>query len=382
MPDSKTVTQDIPKMVYLKHTARILLFYFVGLSIFFISGFLVFKILFADTEKAVVPDVVGKLFLGEHNKLRDDFKVEIKTAYLLQYPYGYILAQDVNPGKRVDKMTKLELLVNLSDAVVKVPKVIGFSEDLVEGALSSLPVGGRVFQLRKGSVTRVFSAKPKNEILAQFPPPETPVIPNSPVALLISNGPQPLKPQASLQPKIEKGTPVSIALNAAYYLKKPASITLKPAQKADENATLVTEAKISGDTIQLEVGQFVEELMAKKSPLSLDELPFTELYIPHKKLGGENETLTLARKEKMLNEEGSPYSEFWYIKNNSTLPVFRRQNDEFDIFANHYEPNIASVNAAKEADSKSQTVVGEAPKTETQTEQKPTKTLRLSAASL
>ncbi len=181
-------TAPVPKMLYFKHVTRILIFYFVGLSIFFVSGFTIFKVLFADTERTVVPDVVGRLFLGEHNKLREDFKVDLKPAYLVQYPYGYILAQNLTPGKSVDKNTKLELLINFSDAIVQVPKLVGFSEDLVDGSISSLPVGGRIFSLRKGVITRVYSAQPKREVLAQFPPAGTPVIPNTPVSLLISDG--------------------------------------------------------------------------------------------------------------------------------------------------------------------------------------------------
>lgn len=55
--------------------------------------------------------------------------------------------------------------MNLSDAIVQVPKLVGFSEDLVDGSLASLPVGGRIFLLRKGVITRVPSAQPRREIL-------------------------------------------------------------------------------------------------------------------------------------------------------------------------------------------------------------------------
>ena len=273
-------------MLFVKHISKILLFYFVGVSLFFISGFAVFKILFADTEKTVVPDVVGRLFLGEHNKLREDFKVDIKSAFLTQYPYGYILAQDLTPGKTVDKNTKLELLVNLSDAIVQVPKLTGFSEDLVDGSLASLPVGGRIFSLKKGVITRVPSTQPKREVLAQFPPVGTPVIPNTPVSLLISDGPAPAGeagPQAMLKQRIEKGTPVSIALNAAYHMKIPAVIKLSKTEKADENASLLADAKITADAIELAVGEFTEIIGKGKSKIDFNDLPYVQLFIPEKK---------------------------------------------------------------------------------------------------
>ncbi len=373
-------------MLFLKHISRILLFYFVGLSVFFISGFIVFKVLFADTEKAIVPDVVGRLYLNDHNMLRDDFKVELKSAYLVQYPYGYILAQNLTPGRKVDKNTKLELLVNLSDAIVQVPKLTGFSEDLVDGSIASLPVGGRIFSLRKGVITRVPSAQPKREVLAQFPPAGTPVLPNTPVSLLVSDGPaQPGTPQANLIPKLEKGIPVSIALNAAYHLKKPAAITLRNTDKADENATLLSEAKISGDSIALEVGQFVETLANGKSVIDLEDLPFTQLFVPAKKLGEVNQVLTVARREAVPNEDGSPYSEFWLVMNSSPLPVFRRRDDSFDVFRDYYaaESNVKPVEQKTDS-SQTTTIVGETPAAvaAVPTVRKPEKTLRLKAETL
>ena len=69
MTPQETTGAAVPKLFYIKHLSRILLFYFIGLSVFFISGFAVFKVLFADTERTVVPDVVGRMFLSEHNKL-------------------------------------------------------------------------------------------------------------------------------------------------------------------------------------------------------------------------------------------------------------------------------------------------------------------------
>jgi hypothetical protein len=373
-------------MLFLKHISRIVLFYFIGLSIFFISGFVVFKVLFADTEKVIVPDVVGRLYLNDHNMLRDDFKVELKPAYLVQYPYGYILAQNLTPGRKVEKNTKLELLVNLSDAIVQVPKLTGFSENLVDGSLASLPVGGRIFSLRKGVITRIPSAQPKNEVLAQYPPAGTPVVPNTPVSLLVSDGPaQPGSPQASVAPKLEKGIPVSIALGAAYHLKKPASITLRKTDRAEENATLLSEAKIADDSIALEVGQFVENLTSGKSVIDLEDLPFTQLFVQAKKIGDQNQVLTVARREAVANEDGSPYSEFWLIRNSSPLPVFRRRDDSFDIFRDYYTPESSAKPAAQKADtSQTKTIVGEtqAPVATTPVAQKPEKTLRLRAASL
>ncbi|MFO1472824.1 MAG: hypothetical protein U1F27_17540 [Turneriella sp.] len=363
MKPQETSGPAVPKLFYIKHLSRILLFYFIGLSVFFISGFAVFKVLFADTERTVVPDVVGRMFLGEHNKLRDDFKVEIKTAYLVQYPYGYILAQDLTPGKRVDKMTKLELLVNLSDAIVQVPKLVGFSEDLVDGSLASLPVGGRIFSLRKGVITRIPSSQPKREVLAQFPPPGTPVIPNAPVSLLISDGPAASPARASLNIRIEKGTPAAIAMAAAYHLKKPAAIKLTQTQKADENATLLNDAKVTADSLEIEVGQFVETLAKGKSKIDLEDLPFAQLFVPEKKWGEKGAVLTIARKEPVANEDGSFYSDMFLVRNQSPLPVFRRRDEIFDVYKDVYTPPVNKPVAEKAPDKNAAATTGEPGKT-------------------
>ncbi len=382
MANSET-SAGVPKMLYLKHTARIILFYFIGLSIFFISGFTIFKVLFADTEKTVVPDVVGRLFLGEHNKLRDDFKVELKPAYLIQYPYGYILAQDLTPGKRVDKNTKLELLVNLSDAIVQVPKLVGFSEDLVDGSLASLPVGGRIFSLRKGVITRVASTQPRREILAQFPPAGTPVIPNTPVSLLISDGPAPVTPQASAAPRLEKGLAVSIALNAAYHLKKPAVLTLKKTEKADENAALLADAVIGEKEIQLEVGELSEEIKKGKTAIGLEDLPYAQLFVAAKKFGDKDAVLTIARREPVANEDGSLYSEYYLVRNSSALPLFRRRDDHFDVYRDYYTSPVVTPAVAKAAEPVATTIVGETTKAPQVPEiQKPEKSLTFSADTL
>jgi len=388
MPNSDSAaanTAPVPKLLFIKHISKILLFYFIGLSIFFISGFTIFKVLFADTEKTIVPDVVGRLFLGEHNKLRDDFKIEIKSAYLIQYPYGYILAQDLAPDKKVDKNTKLELLVNLSDAVVQVPKLTGFSEDLVDGSLASLPVGGRIFSLRKGVITRIPSSLPKREILAQFPPPGTPVIPNSPVSLLISDGPAPAnQPQALLRNKIEKGTPVAIAMSAAYYLKIPAVLQLAKTEKAAENATLVADAKISPDSIELQVGEFSESLAKGKSKIALADLPYTQLFVPQKQWGEPGATLTIARKEAAKGGDSSLYSEYYLIKNQSPIPIFRRRDEAFDVYKNYYAyVPVAAPVVANDANTK--TIVGDAPaakSTNVPAQQTPERTVRLKADTL
>ncbi|HRP69831.1 MAG TPA: hypothetical protein PLY93_09905 [Turneriella sp.] len=373
-----------PKLLFIKHLSKIALFYFVGLSIFFISGFLIFKILFADTEKAIVPDVVGRLFLGEHNKLREDFKIEITPTHLVEYPYGYILAQDLTPGKSVDKNTKLELLVNLSDAIVQVPKLIGFSETLVDGSISSLPVGGRIFSLRKGVVTHIPSNQPKREVLAQFPPPGTPVLPNTPIALLVSDGPLPTAPkapQALLQQKIEKGVPVSIALNAAYHLKIPATIKLVKVEKAETNATLLTDAKISADSIELEVGEFITTPAKGKSKIPPNDLPHAQLFVPADKWGTVNQVLTIARREKDLGEDGSPYSEYFLIKNGSPLPLFRRRNETFDVYHDYYA--YSAIKPAETTPEAGKTIIGDAPQVkEAPKERSPDKTVHLVAETL
>ncbi len=182
---------------------------------------------------------------------------------------------------------------------------------------------------------------------------------------------------------LEKGLVVSIALNAAYHLKKPAVVTLKKTDKADENATLLADAVVGEKEIQLEVGTLEETLASGKSAIDLEDLPFTQLVVPAKKWGDADAVLTIARREAVANEDGSLYSEYYLVRNSSPLPVFRRRDDAFDVYRDYYTPVAAAPVVAKTNEPAQTTIVGETQQAAPVAEvQKPEKTLRLKADTL
>ena len=71
---------------------RIGLFYFFGLSIFFISAFTIITLQVSVKDRVEVPMLVGKLYLEEHNRLqRLGIKIEIEKNHSLDYPYYMII---------------------------------------------------------------------------------------------------------------------------------------------------------------------------------------------------------------------------------------------------------------------------------------------------
>ncbi|MDH5719644.1 MAG: PASTA domain-containing protein [Spirochaetia bacterium] len=223
--ENKT-NEDKNGLKYFKSILRVFVVLFTGLSIFFIAGFIVIKLRVADKSELRTPDLIGKLFIDEYNALFDEgFRIEIDHAYSTEYPQGYILAQNLSPGEIVKEGDKLILLVNRSKALIEIPKITGISENLVEGLLKDIPVAERKYSLQIGVVTRILDNAPKGEILAQNPLPGTPVIPDFPISILVSEGPDAI----SYKLKFEnlKGADLNVIQKLAYLKKRPLRIETK-----------------------------------------------------------------------------------------------------------------------------------------------------------
>jgi len=174
-------------------------------------------------EKLKVPALAGKLYLEEHNRLMNlGLKVDIEKANLVEYPYGYILAQNIPPGKIVKEGTHFVLLINESQSVVPVPLLVGASESIALKLLANIPVGKTSYPLTMGTITRIPNDKPAGEILAQYPPPSTTVIPLTPVSALVSEGPEKFK-TGFLLPDL-KGVHIEIIKKLSYDLQIPVKI--------------------------------------------------------------------------------------------------------------------------------------------------------------
>ncbi|MDH4261888.1 MAG: PASTA domain-containing protein [Spirochaetia bacterium] len=177
-----------------KRILRIAMVYLIGFTLFFIVSLIIITLNVRTRQKVNIPPLVGKMYLEEHNNLMTfGLHIELQKANLVEYPYGYILAQSIASGEVVTEGTKLVLLINDSKSIVPVPNIVGSSESIAQKILENIPVGKASFSLSIGTITRIPSDKPAGEVLAQFPPPTAPVIPDSPVSILVSEGPEKLK---------------------------------------------------------------------------------------------------------------------------------------------------------------------------------------------
>ena len=173
---------------------RIGMVYLVGFTLFFLVSLMIITLNVRTRQKVNVPSLVGKMYLEEHNNLMSSgLHIELQKASLVEHPYGYILAQSIAQGEVVSEGTRLVLLINDSKSIVPVPNIVGSSESIAQKILENIPVGKTSFSLTMGTITRIPSEKPTGEVLAQFPPATATVIPDSPVSMLISEGPDKLK---------------------------------------------------------------------------------------------------------------------------------------------------------------------------------------------
>ena len=243
---------------------QIAFFYFVGVSIFFIVAFVIVNLRISCKGEINVPSLVGKMYLDEHNRLeKAGFRVELEKIYSLEYPYGYILSQNLSAGDAVKFGQKLTLIVNQSKAVVETPKLVGSLASLAPKILGNIHSRGRRYKLNVGVVTHIPSKYPKDEILAQYPPPRTPVIPEYPVSFLVSYG-NPKTPQKvsdkndsaeDTSKDTSSNTPlpapkeinqlnIEIVKKIAYHLKIPLEIETAPTSDPEENGFVLESERL------------------------------------------------------------------------------------------------------------------------------------------
>jgi len=232
------------KLSYFSSYSKIFLFLFLGLSLFFISGFVIISLSVSSRKPVGVPALVGKLFLDKHNNLQDlGFKVELEWQHTTTYPYGYIFAQSISPGQVAKAGTKLVLLVNQSRNVIPIPNLVGKSIDLVENILKTNHIGSRNFSLVKGVITMVPDSAQKGEVLAQFPPAGTKVIPNSPVSMLVSSGPKSMKTSFVLPNFKKQGQNLNIIKQFGYRKKIAVKFNFKKVENIANHGRVI-DAKL------------------------------------------------------------------------------------------------------------------------------------------
>ncbi|MDW8307440.1 MAG: PASTA domain-containing protein [Leptospiraceae bacterium] len=315
------------RLRYLTSLGKIALFYFLGLSLFFIAGFIIITFRVSVKREVVVPDLIGHMFLEEFNRIQNlGLKLHVEPYHSIQFPYGYILAQSLGPGQVVKEGTKLSLIVNFSETVVEVPQLVGQSFELVESMLSNLPAHGRPQKLPLGIVVRVPSQEPQGEVLEQFPPPGSRVIPNTPVHLLVSDG---MSQKSSLTLPTE-ALPLNLAGRFAYELKIPLALEIESTLFWDEEA--LVSLRQEKDHL---VGKLKKYSPPQKKGFSLLEkhrpMPFSYYWIKAKNVKEGDFTL------KIYTPQKSAMVSYLYLWGKKVeVPVFVRLEEKIELYPGYF----------------------------------------------
>ena len=343
--------KEDPHFEYFSNIFRIIIVIGFMLSLFFISGFIVIKSSISDKKEFNLPQLVGKLYLDAHNSL-GSFNIVIKKAHFLEYPFGYILSQNPPAGAKVKEGSEVTLVVNQSDTILKTPDLRGISIDLVEKNLA-IPIDNREYKLRKGTVTYVVSDKSEGEVLAQFPPPNTPVRPEYPIALLVSakandeaNNKENNNEEEESKKKDKKtanlnldGVHIEIAKKAAFIIQKPLAIKPVEINNAEQDGIIIsseTNQVDSKNIISVNVGRLPsklsEDLPYRLIWLDGDDFPRGDLTFSIIKTTG-----NLGTAISISNQIDSENNNKWYVYNHGNLiPVFKQIKDNLHIWKDHF----------------------------------------------
>lgn len=341
-----TTIEQHHTLPFKKRLYRIIMVYLGGVTVFFLTALIIVTANVRTRQKVKIPPLVGKLYLDEHNNLMSlGLKVELKKASLLEYPYGYILSQNIAAGTVVKEGTRFTLLINQSKALVPVPNLVGISESIAMRMLASIPVGNSTYSLTTGVITRVPAEKPAGEILAQYPPASTTVIPDLPVALLISEGPEKLK-MGFVMPNLQ-GQPVDIVKKISYDNQIPLKIVPVKSYDIKKNGLI--------DHIEYENNIYVNPAIPAKGKWTAFVYRYAEatdkvysneqLWLDLKEAGLSSKAVTIY--EKSTKEDGVHYKNPAYVVLDDSLPVFYQEGLSLVVW-NGYQSRESLVSLSEE----------------------------------
>ena len=374
---SKQSAKTEETVTLLKTWPQVFFFYFIGLSLFFITAFIVVTLRISHKGDVHVPSLVGKTYLEVHNHLqKNGYEVKLKNVYSTNYPYGYIISQSLSPGEIVKIGQKITLLVNRSKNIIKTPTLIGFLESLAPKILGNVHSGERRFRLLSGVITHINSEKPRGVILAQYPLPETPVPPEYPISYLVSRGTSTKAPIRASEERLnneddgkkslsrqqkkqahfkiermideldlnKKMLNIEIVKAISYYMKIPLEIDQISIDKF-EHDSLVLEYRLSNDVNndQKKIWKVNVGYYDKRHPEGESAYPFQFVWVNHQTLGIDQGMYTIAQRvraqsDRVTLQDEPPLSGLAYVslKKDQLFPIFKTFSDEFLIWNGYH----------------------------------------------
>lgn len=178
-----------PALRYFKFLGRILLIFFIGLSLYLFVSTLMMIILTKSAKDVKMPDVAGQQFTDVYNGLmRKGLKPELIFRDTFDVESGTVLKQYPEAGAIVPEGDAVKLTVSRSGYFIEMPDLVGKSLPVVKNNLNNLHYHGRNFSMGTGVISYIPSGKAENTVIAQSPKAGETVTPERKINLLISVG--------------------------------------------------------------------------------------------------------------------------------------------------------------------------------------------------
>jgi len=200
-----------------------------------------------------MPDITGQTSADATNLVEAaNLTLTTDSAYSEDVPVDTIISSDTKAGAKVPKHSTVHATVSLGPERYTVPQLAGATQADAETAIGNN-------HLTLGNVTQSYSdTVPAGSVISANPPDGTSVAPNTPIDLVVSQGPQPI-PMPDLTSQTQQAaTDALTALGLAAKVTQQNSCTVAagtvisqdPAYSADNPVTLN-----KGATVTLTVSQ-------------------------------------------------------------------------------------------------------------------------------
>lgn len=168
-----------------------ILFFALGLFLFFVSAFIVVMIRTKGSSKLVMPDLIGQNYMDVHNELsRLRLKVRIESKRFPDKNDGEILYQSIPAGKVLEAGSKLYLNVNTGVDRIVVPDLKGQQIVSAKALLEKVISGETYVKMEIGGITLVPVSEglSPDTIIDQIPEPGKITTTREKIYLLVTEG--------------------------------------------------------------------------------------------------------------------------------------------------------------------------------------------------
>lgn len=225
-------------------TMGYVLFISAGLTLFFISAFLVVLLRTKSNSSITMPEIVGQEYIEVHNELqRLRLKVKLETKRIPEKNDGEILSQSIPAGKTIEAGSKLYLVVNKSIDKLQMPDLKGQSLSNAKSKLEKVLAGETFVSLEIAGITYVKATEGKTPetVISQIPESGKNITTKDKIFLLVV---EPSFNEKSSLNRNFKGQSFPLVANSFLVSKTPYQITEIVPTKVRKESGIIEEDKI------------------------------------------------------------------------------------------------------------------------------------------